>query len=73
MVKRLITVALLVAACIVSAGAASRRALLIGLSCYPRHPQAQLNWNNIHGANDVALLAATLKRQGFAVATLTNR
>lgn len=65
--------ALLVAACMVSAGAASRRALLIGLSCYPRHPQAQLNWNNIHGANDVALLAATLKRQGFAVATLTNR
>lgn len=62
-----------VAACLQPAWAGSRRALLIGVSGYPAHKHAQLDWNNIHGANDVALVAATLKRQGFAVDVLTNR
>lgn len=62
-----------VAACSQPAWAGSRRALLIGVSSYPAHKHAQLDWNNIHGANDVALVAATLKRQGFAVDVLTNR
>lgn len=62
-----------VAACLQPAWAGAKRALLIGVSSYQAHSHAQLDWNNIHGANDVALVAATLKRQGFAVDMLTNR
>lgn len=52
---------------------AARRALLIGISTYPKHEQAQLDWRNIHGANDIAIISSTLKHQGFAVTTLANR
>lgn len=55
------------------AEAAEKRALLIGISDYPTvkgHPE--LEWSDIHGANDVATLAPTLKKQGFKTTTLTD-
>jgi small nuclear ribonucleoprotein (snRNP)-like protein len=59
--------------CLQSVFAGSKRALLIGLSDYPKYKQTQLDWHNIHGANDVALIGGTLKKQGFTVTTLTNK
>lgn len=73
MLKRLIVTALFLSACIICVSAATKRALLIGISTYPKYKQSQLNWHNIHGANDVALISNTLKKQGFAITTLTNR
>lgn len=52
--------------------AATRRALLIGLSTYQKHKQSQLNWNSIHGTNDIKLIGRTLKNQGFTVTVLEN-
>lgn len=55
------------------AEAAEKRALLIGISDYPTvkgHPE--LEWSDIHGANDVATLAPTLKNQGFKTTSLTD-
>lgn len=55
------------------AEAAEKRALLIGISDYPTvkgHPE--LEWSDIHGANDVATLAPTLKNQGFKTTFLTD-
>lgn len=43
-------------------------ALLVGISEYPQSTR----WNEIHGANDVELLQAPLKNQGFSVTALTN-
>lgn len=65
-----LTLALL---CLQPIMAGTKRALLIGLSDYPKYKQTQLNWHNIHGANDVALIGNTLKKQGFVITTLTNR
>lgn len=53
--------------------AGEKRALLIGISDYPTvkgHPE--LEWSDIHGANDVATITPTLKRQGFKTTSLTN-
>ena len=47
-----------------------KRALLVGISDY--NQAVQVPWNNIHGANDVALLLPTLKKQGFRTITLRN-
>ena len=53
--------------------AQSKRALLIGISEYTKYEYAPDNeWDNIHGANDVRLLAPTLSKQGFAIDSLTN-
>lgn len=52
---------------------AEKRALLIGISDYPTvkgHPE--LEWSDIHGANDVVTLAPTLKKQGFKTTSLTD-
>lgn len=73
MQKRLAILTILLTTCIINASAVTKRALLIGLSTYPKYKQSQLNWNNIHGANDVALVDGTLKRQGFTITTLTNQ
>ena len=72
MVYRLIAIVLLLLFGIGCAGAARKRALLIGISDYPRHRSAELSWNRIHGANDVDLIKPALSKQGFAIATLTN-
>lgn len=73
MTEKLIILTLTFATCILSASAITKRALLIGLSDYPRYKQTQLDWHNIHGANDVALIGGTLGKQGFTVTTLTNK
>lgn len=53
--------------------AAEKRALLIGISDYPTvKGYPELEWNDIHGANDVAEITPTLKRQGFKTTSLTN-
>lgn len=71
--KALAIVVIMLAACVANASAAAKRALLIGLSTYQKHNQPQLCWSNIHGANDVALIGGTLKRQGFSVTTIANQ
>lgn len=58
---------------LLSCNAATKRALLIGISEYPSYNEAKdASWSNIHGANDVSLLKTTLKNKGFIISTLTN-
>lgn len=52
--------------------AGGKRALLIGISDYPKHSASELTWNPIHGLNDVELIKGTLRKQGFTITTLTN-
>lgn len=53
--------------------AATKRALLIGISDYPTYSEsADATWSPIHGANDVQIIGKTLKTQGFKISTLTN-
>ena len=70
---RLFTIITIAFLCIQSVWAGSKRALIIGLSQYPKYRQAQLDWQNIHGANDAALISKTLRKQGFSIHLLTNR
>lgn len=68
-----ILITILVAIVSFNADAVEKRALLIGISDYPSvkgHPE--LEWSDIHGANDVAEITPTLKRQGFKTTSLTN-
>lgn len=51
---------------------AKKRALLIGISDYPKVEIANASWNKIHGANDVFLLSHTLQEQRFDVQMLVN-
>lgn len=47
--------------------------MLIGISDYPNvkgHPE--LEWSDIHGANDVSTLSKTLRKQGFRTSSLIN-
>lgn len=67
--------ALVVFACVVACSLSAlgaKRALLVGLSSYPRQAVVSASWPAIHGANDVSLLLPTLQRQGFTVKALTN-
>ncbi len=52
---------------------AEKRALLIGISDYPKIPVAEASWSNIHGENDVKLISPTLKKQGFDVTELMGK
>ncbi len=53
--------------------AGQKRALLIGISDYPSvKKHSELEWCDIHGANDVLILSPTLKKQGFKTISLTN-
>lgn len=53
--------------------AQSKRALLIGISEYTKSQFPNIReWENIHGANDVRLIAPVLTEQGFIVDTLTD-
>lgn len=65
----LICVALLVAPLLTRAQ--TKRAFLVGLSDYPQTEGQP--WNPIHGANDVSILAKTLKSQSFKISALTNK
>ena len=48
-----------------------KRALLVGISNYSLNSATQ--WTDIHGANDVKLLATTLKSQMFKITKVTNQ
>ncbi len=47
-----------------------KHALMVGISNY--HANGYKVWDNIHGAEDVALLTPVLEEKGFAVQSLTN-
>ena len=47
-----------------------KRAFMVGISNY--HTNGYKVWNNIHGAEDIVLLASELKKKGFSVQSLTN-
>lgn len=49
-----------------------KRALLIGLSEYPKSEISSNSWDNIHGVNDVEIIGKTLKQKGFIITTLIN-
>lgn len=67
-----ITITILVSVCLLYSG--NKRALLIGISDYPTQKGASdISWSPIHGANDVTLIANTLKKQGFKIVALTNK
>ena len=73
MIHRLFTIITIAFICIQSVWAGTKRALIIGLSQYPKYRQAQLDWQNIHGANDAVLISNTLRKQGFSIHLLTDR
>ena len=56
----------------VSSAAAKKLALLIGISEYPKYQVAAASWPAIHGVNDIHLLSATLRKQGFTIHELRN-
>lgn len=66
----LLTFILLVCPCFVDGQ--TKRALLVGISEYNEKATEENTWSDIHGANDVNLLAPTLKEQGFKVTKLCN-
>ena len=71
--SRLILAISLILLCGCSLYAQNRRAFLIGISDYQSYSgNTKKGWNNIHGTNDITLLAPTLKKHGFKVGTLTN-
>lgn len=47
-----------------------KRAFMVGISKY--HTNGYKVWNNIHGAEDVAILKPELEKKGFKVQTLIN-
>ena len=68
-----ILITILVAIVPFNANAVEKRALLIGISDYPTvkwHPE--LEWRDIHGANDIVTLTPTLKKHGFKITSLTD-
>ena len=53
----------------------SKRAFIVGISNYSSDYQLAdgIGWNDIHGENDVKLIAPTLKKQGFTIQKLCNK
>lgn len=53
----------------------SKRAFMVGISNYSWNQQLTdgIGWDDIHGENDVKLLAPTLKKQGFSIQKLCNK
>ena len=53
----------------------SKRAFMVGISNYSWNQQLTdgNGWDDIHGENDVKLLAPTLKKQGFSIQKLCNK
>lgn len=53
----------------------SKRAFIVGISNYSSDYQLAdgIGWNDIHGENDVKLIAPTLKKQGFTIQNLCNK
>ncbi len=72
--KRIFIVAFALSLLVANLCAAKRYALLIGISEYPMYSDMpQSSWPSIHGENDVNLVSATLKKQGFSVNTILNK
>lgn len=65
---------ILILFCMVAAflSAQNKYAFLVGISEYPNVGEDAAKWTDIHGANDVQLLAGTLEKQGFTIKTLQN-
>lgn len=68
--NRLALVLAIVIAIPIAAPAQRKRALMVGISSYRKHGYKV--WNNIHGAEDVALLRPELEKKGFHVQAVTN-
>jgi len=51
----------------------SKRAFMVGISNYSSNQAEGKGWSDIHGENDVKLLAPTLKKQGFTIQKLCNK
>ncbi len=68
--KRLLFILLALLITLPMAYAGQKRALLVGISKY--RTETRRDWQNIHGSEDVELIAPMLKAQGFQVSTLTN-
>ena len=53
---------------------AARRALVVGVSDYPRHRSVPaMSWSPVHGAEDAAMMDNALRDRGFAVTILTDK
>lgn len=70
--KRIITIILLLVS-LLKVSAATKRALVVGISNYPASRYKNAGWGKIHGANDALMIQKTLKRQGFKTTLLTDR
>ena len=68
--NRLILLLVLVVAIPFVGNAQRKRAFLVGISDY--RTNGYKVWNNIHGAEDIALLKPELKKKGFQIQALTN-
>jgi len=72
--KNWIAIMILTLLSVCYAHAERKRALLIGISDYQSTNKNAFNsWENIHGANDVALLTPTLQKHGFKVSSVVNQ
>lgn len=69
-IMRLTICLMLLLACGVMS-AQTRRALLVGISDYPKAVAEA--WPAIHGANDVELIAPVLQKQGFRITKICNK
>ena len=71
MIKILILLWIYIFICVSPGNAQKNYAMLVGISDY--HALNKTNeWNDIHGTNDVSLIAPTLKKQGFDVNVVTE-
>ena len=68
--SRLLLILILVCALPMRVDAQRKRAFMVGISDYRSYGYRV--WNNIHGAEDVALLRPELEKKGFRVTALTN-
>lgn len=64
----------LISLCSCLSFAQNKRAFLVGISDYQSSNNNTSNsWENIHGANDVAILTPTLQKHGFKVSSIVNQ
>lgn len=72
-ITKLFILSLVLTLCVGKVSAQNKKALLIGISDYSNSSiKSEERWDNIHGANDIALLTPTLKKLGYNVSKLTN-
>lgn len=71
---RLVALISLISLCSYNISAQNKRAFLVGISDYQSTNNSAYNsWENIHGANDVALLTPTLQKHGFKITSIVNQ